>query len=257
MNILKDKISSGFSPYGLFFALGIAVSAIVALLICKIRKTEKYEIVYSGVFAMVGAIVGAKLLFLLVSIKLIYETHPNFFDLMRGGFVFYGGLIGGMAGLYLYIKKYRLDAKNFFDIFAVVTPLGHAVGRIGCFFGGCCYGIVHEGFPSHTYSSAAGNAPLGVPLLPIQLIEAGCLLLLFIIELFLFIKFKYKKGLESLVYIISYPIIRFITEFFRGDLERGKFCQLSTSQWVSLILIFFVLLYEIISRRKNKMSSHI
>ena len=126
-----------FSAYGLLFALGIAISAIVAILICKKRNIERYEIVYSGVFTMAGAIIGAKLFFLLVSIKLIIETKPGIPDLIRGGFVFYGGLVGGMAGLFIYVKKYKLDAKDFFDIFATVTPLGHALGRVGCFFGGC------------------------------------------------------------------------------------------------------------------------
>ena len=251
----KGNLSMNFSVYGLFFALGIAVSAIVAILICKKRKNERYEIVYSGVFTMIGGVVGATLFFLLVSIKLIIETKPGILDLIRGGFVFYGGLLGGIAGLFIYVKKYKLDVKDFFDIFATVTPLGHALGRVGCFFGGCCYGIPHEGFPSYTYSSAAGNVPVGIPLLPIQLIEAGCLLLLFATELFIFIGNKGKKGTESLIYITAYPTIRFVTEFFRGDIERGVFGLFSTSQWVSLILIFCAISYEIISRSRKRIPS--
>ncbi len=251
----KGNLTMNFSAYGLLFALGIAISAIVAILICKKRNIERYEIVYSGVFTMAGAVIGAKLFFLLVSIKLIIETKPGIFDLIRGGFVFYGGLVGGMAGLFIYVKKYKLDAKDFFDIFATVTPLGHALGRVGCFFGGCCYGIPHEGFPSYTYASATGNAPVGVSLLPIQLIEAGCLFLLFITELFVFIANKGKKGTESLIYITAYPTIRFVTELFRGDIERGVFGLLSTSQWISLILIFCVIVYEIIMRRRRRIPS--
>ncbi len=251
----KGNLSMNFSVYGLFFALGIAVSAIVAVLICKKRKIERYEIVYSGVFTMIGGVVGAKLFFLLVSIRLIIETKPSVLDLTRSGFVFYGGLVGGIAGLFIYVKKYRLDVKDFFDVFATVTPLGHALGRVGCFFGGCCYGIPHEGFPSHTYTSVAGNAPVGIPLLPIQLIEAGCLLLLSATELLVFIGNKGKKGTESLIYIIAYPTIRFVTEFFRGDIERGVFGLLSTSQWISLLLIFCVIIYETISRSRKRIPS--
>jgi len=91
--------------------------------------------------------------------------------------------------------------------------------------------------------------------LPIQLIEAGCLFLLFITELFVFIANKGKKGTESLIYITAYPTIRFVTEFFRGDIERGVFGLLSTSQWISLILIFCVIVYEIIMRRRKRIPS--
>ena len=248
----KGNLTVNFSIYGLFFILGIAVSAAVAVMICKKRNIERYEIVYSGVFAMIGGIVGAKLFYLLISIKRIIEIKPDILSLIRGGFVFYGGLIGGMAGLFIYVKKYKLDVKDFFDIFATVTPLGHAIGRVGCFFGGCCYGVRHDGFPSHIYDSAVGNAPVGVPLLPIQLIEAACLLLLFAAELFAFMKFSGKKGMQSLMYITAYPTVRFATEFFRGDIERGKFGLLSTSQWVSAALILCVIAYGIFSRGKRK-----
>ena len=99
----KGNLTMNFSAYGLLFALGIAISAIVAILICKKRNIERYEIVYSGVFTMAGAVIGAKLFFLLVSIKLIIETKPGIPDLIRGGFVFYGGLVGGMiASLLVY-----------------------------------------------------------------------------------------------------------------------------------------------------------
>lgn len=109
----KGNLAMNFSAYGLLFALGIAISAIVAILICKKRNIERYEIVYSGVFTMAGAVIGAKLFFLLVSIKLIIETKPGIPDLIRGGFVFYGGLVGGMAGLFIYVKNISLMQKTF------------------------------------------------------------------------------------------------------------------------------------------------
>lgn len=59
----KGNLTMNFSAYGLLFALGIAISAIVAILICKKRNIERYEIVYSGVFTMAGAVIGAKLFF--------------------------------------------------------------------------------------------------------------------------------------------------------------------------------------------------
>lgn len=236
--------------YGLCSYLGIVLSVLAAFLVAKKRDLPKWEIVYSGIFSMVGAMIGSKLLFLMVSYKEIISMQLSIEEVIRGGFVFYGGLIGGLLGLIIYVKKYDLSIIPYLDVFATVLPLGHAVGRVGCYFGGCCYGIPYDGPGAVVYTESMGMVPLGVPLLPVQLIESGVLLVLFGILMFVLYK-KDSLELPLWVYCISYSVIRFVLEYFRGDGARGKLLWFSTSQWISILIIgvSFVAMYL---RKKGK-----
>lgn len=215
---------------------GIFLAGIVAVFISKRFNIEKYDVVCSAVFAVIGGLIGSKILFVLVSLKTIIEYKIPILNILKGGFVFYGGLIGGIIGLVIYTRKFKLPTLPFFDLMAVALPIGHACGRVGCFFAGCCYGIEYDGPLSYTYTNNIGNTPLNTPLLPIQLIEAVFLLGMFV--LFVYISLKAKgDGLITALYLILYGTIRFVLEFFRGDSERGMFLFFSTSQIISIILI--------------------
>ena len=123
---------------------------------------------------------------------------------------------------------------NQLPMYAVLVPLFHAFGRVGCFLGGCCYGIESEfGFTTHTNT----NIPSinGVNRFPVQLLESGCNLIIFFILLTLFRKRIMEKRLIW-IYLLIYPVVRFCDEFLRGDVYRGFLLGLSTSQWVSIIL---------------------
>lgn len=223
--------------YGIFFFLGIGVAAGVAAILHRRAGLDLFDIAGSGIYIMIGAMIGAKLLFILVSLPQIIELHISFIALLKGGFVFYGGLLGGAAGLLIYVHQFRMKLAPFADLYVTVLPLGHAFGRIGCFYAGCCYGIPWE--HGHIYTGTVGTTPLGVPLLQIQLIEAAALTLLFAALLGLYLKTN-RAWRCTVVYFIAYPTLRFILEFFRGDAERGGLLWLSTSQWVSLLLILGV-----------------
>ena len=248
--------------YGVLFYAGIAAAAVVAMLISKKRNLSKFDLVSSGVYAMIGAFLGAKILFWAVSYKEIAEAFKQYpfedvlFSIIKGGFVFYGGLIGGVLGLVIYVKQFKMSFGAFAEMFSVVIPLGHSIGRVGCFFAGCCYGIEYHGAFSHTYTEVAGNTPIGVPLLPVQLIEAACLLCLFAILLVAFLKKPKNPAFCPSVYAVGYAVIRFALEFFRGDRERGLLVGISTSQWISIVVVCFVVCLSLIKikNRKNKPS---
>ncbi|MBR6795301.1 MAG: prolipoprotein diacylglyceryl transferase, partial [Clostridia bacterium] len=210
-----------------------------------------FDIVGSAVYAMIGAFLGSKLLFIIVSYEQIIEYQISLVGVIKGGFVFYGGLLGGTLGLFIYAKQFKIDFFRYSDIYATVLPVGHAIGRVGCFFAGCCYGIPHDGFLSYTYTFSVGMTPLGVPLLAIQLIEALLLFLLFLVLLSLILLQKRRVGFCTAVYVITYAVLRFILEFFRGDKGRGVFV-LSTSQWISLLLAVLVLVILLQRGRKRK-----
>ena len=202
----------------------------------KRKKVEMFDFVCCVVYMMIGAMVGAKLLFVLVSIREIIQLKLSIIEVIKGGFVFYGGLLGGALGVWIYAKQFCAPVRGYADIFATVLPLGHAFGRVGCFFAGCCYGMEYDGCGAVIYETSSNFfTPLGVPLLPIQLIEAACLAILFVVLIIIFLKAKPKKGKIAVLYLFSYALLRFVLEFFRGDKERGVFL-FSTSQYISIAI---------------------
>jgi phosphatidylglycerol:prolipoprotein diacylglycerol transferase len=259
MHIHISELNLPFPIYGALYFIGIAVAAVVAVFICKKRELPKYDIVYSAVYSMIGAAVGAKLLFIIISLNDVLEITSSyglgFWDtmlvLMKGGFVFYGGFIGGFLGLLIYVKQFKMKLLPFLDVYAAVVPLGHAFGRVGCLFGGCCYGIEYDGpFAVVYHSSLNVSTPLNTPLLPMQLIEALGLLLIFAVVLTVYLKGA-KPGTVPVVYILCYSVMRFTLEFLRSDSERGSFLGVSTSQWISLALIAIVIISVIFYRSKK------
>lgn len=240
--------------YGICFFGGIIIAAAVGLLLSKRRRIGAFDFVCSAVYCMIGALVGSKLLFLIVSCKEIIEMQIPFWAVIKGGFVFYGGLIGGFGGLCIYGRQFHILLRPYFSLYAAILPLGHAIGRIGCFFGGCCYGVPYDGVCSVVYTETAGNTPLNVPLLPIQLIESACLLMLFL-GLFALYLHPIMHIYTWAVYGIGYSVIRFCLEFFRGDRERGVYLGISTSQWISLVMFSAVLILCICERRCARTSN--
>jgi phosphatidylglycerol:prolipoprotein diacylglycerol transferase len=130
------------------------------------------------------------------------------------------------------------------DIGAPGLALGHAFGRIGCLFAGCCFGervdasnpfaIVYPDYPAGYPSGLA--APPHVPLFGAPLLEAGFLCILSIILSILFLILR-RPGLTTAIYLLGYGVWRFIIEYWRGDAIRGAFGPFTTSQYVSILLV--------------------
>ncbi len=244
--------------YGLISFFGFLVAAFVGLRLIGKRNVQKQDFLYISVVSGFGVVAGANFLYALTRVEDIVEVfarYNSFTEIFRelyylcGGMVFYGGLYGGLLAGFLFAKykKYPLEAMT--DVFAVLIPLFHTFGRVGCFFAGCCYGVKCDlGFSGRVITA---NIKESVKRLPIQLIEAFTLLCLFLILLFLF-KRKRAEGRLIFVYLVSYATIRFVLEFFRGDEVRGHLFILSTSQWISIITLVWVLVYLLIKNTKNK-----
>ena len=167
----------------------------------------------------------------------------------RGGLVFYGGLIAAIVAYFGWCiaKRERFTALG--DLMCTVVPLGHAFGRIGCFFFGCCYGRRSDGMfavhfpyrsPAWHEQVAAGELPprateaLGV--LPTQLFEAAALLVLFAFLVFAYRRWKGRSGLVTGLYMAGYALLRFPLEFLRGD-PRAEVGPLSIAQTISIGLL--------------------
>ena len=236
--------------YSVLAASGAAAISVFCVLQCRFpRKTppliKTYDIFYMLLYAFIGAIVGAKLLYLLTSVEVYWLPQLSFWDNMRywlllisgGGLVFYGGLIGALLGALRYVLHFHAPVSAMLDLAFAGVPLFHAFGRVGCFLAGCCYGTEYHGILAVTFpESNLGKAPAGVELLPVQLIEALLNIVLWGILLTVYRKTS-RRWLTSGLYLTCYGVMRFILEFFRGDIIRGSIFSLSTSQFISIFIV--------------------
>lgn len=237
--------------YGLMILIGITIACVVSFYIIKRNKLVWNDFIIllsvSGLFA----IIGAKVLYIIINLKNI-EIHrlcdlKYWSLLMQGGFVFYGGLIGGIIGAWICKKALKIDVVKYINCCIPCLPMAHGFGRIGCGLVGCCYGKLYTGLGNIVYKHSM-FAPNNVKLFPIQFIEAGGE---FIITLVLIMdEIKGNKKELPLKYLFMYSVMRFVLEFMRGDSERGFIGVLSTSQIVSVV-IFMLCIYKFVYIRKN------
>lgn len=237
------------ATYGLMTALGYVAASLYLLPRAKKINIDK-DTFWNLIFILfVGAIVGAKLLFIIVSWPELGTTLAEKFTAIiknfRYGFVFFGGMIAAVAALIWYMKRKKLPILKTSDFLIVGVPLGHALGRIGCFCAGCCYGRPTSMPWGVTFTNPQALVPqelLGVPLHPTQLYECAGNLLLFALLHFAYQR-KHKDGAILVMYIFAYSLMRFIIEFFRGDFRGNFLLGMSPSQCISLgaAIVAFVL----------------
>ena len=250
-----------FSAYGLMAALGIIAVIFTCDALGRQRGHAPFEFLNSVLFMAVGCFLGAHILFGITNLGNIVDAlgRPDQYGapgeviamLLQefGGMVFYGGFFGALAGLVVWLKWTGRKWDDYLDMFAVGVPLFHVFGRIGCFLAGCCFGVECDiGFVYHYSPSEMAN---GVTRFPVQLLEASCEALLFIVLLRLYLK-RRLHGQLIWMWMGSYSVIRFLDEFLRGDAYRGFLGPFSTSQWISLIVFAVVLLHVFTTSRKSR-----
>ena len=237
-----DLFGREISMYGLSAMAGGLLSLLWARHVGKRCAIPDYDIIFLYVFSVIGCFLGAKLLYLAQNFDMLLEDLPGVSQqpaavlskYLRGGFVFYGGLFGIVAGALLACRYCGMNFWQTAQWMLPVIPLIHGCGRVGCFFAGCCYGIPTDG-PLGVAFSRSPIAPNGVRLLPVQLFEATALFLLFFL---LAACTKRQDGKRCLgLYLIAYAALRFVLEFWRGDTYRGFIGVLSVSQLISLCLL--------------------
>jgi len=241
------------SAYGVMVLTGLIVAYIAMLILLRAKKDKRYDdFKLAGLMGLAFGLAGSYLFKPIVNL-ITWPFDPGryagltFFETLRamfGEIVFYGGLLGAIAGVAFFCKLFKTPILPMIDIGAVVVPLGHAFGRIGCLLGGCCYGeevsienpfaVVYPEYPIPELSAFV--APDGVPLLNVPGLESAFLLALFVFQALLFIRGN-RDGRNLAAYLIGYGTWRFIIEYYRGDALRGIYGPFSTSQYVALALI--------------------
>lgn len=282
--------------YGALYVAGLMVGMFVAFRQAKLGKLYHNDILDFGFWALIGALLGARILFIVVESHYYFVENPftkipgtdisipTIFALWKGGFVFWGGAVGGVIALFVFCKKRKIPIAQFADYCAPGLAIGHAIGRIGCVAGGCCYGyatyhidqagkVVADtpfaiAFPegSIAYGALLEQAKgqtlalmerLGttLPLFPVQIVESIGNVLIFFILMFL-TPMKRAHGQLALLYFILYSIMRSITETFRGDSARGFVIEnlLSTSQFISLVMSLLAVVVMVILSKRNRIA---
>ena len=239
--------------YGVLLAAAYLLGLQFALVRARARGLDANRVMDLGIWIIISALIGAKLLLVIVDFDTFRQDPGQLVTLMRSGGVFYGGLIAAVVVAIWYLRRHRMPVWTVTDAFAPGIALGHVIGRMGCFFAGCCFGRPTDVPWAVTFTNqyAAENVgtPLNIPIHPTQLYEAGAELLILGVLLFTERKGRPFPGRTFWGYLLLYGITRFVIEFYRGD-PRGMIGDLSTSQFVSAILVpLSVVMLVVLSRR--------
>jgi phosphatidylglycerol---prolipoprotein diacylglyceryl transferase len=237
------------ASYGICLLLAILVGAAWCMYLGRsvARPSWWLDLVVST--ALVG-LLGAKLLFAVVLIASGTGAAETWRQFVHGGGVWLGGPLLAVPWVIWRVRRARLSLECVTAPMIVTLPFAHAIGRIGCLFGGCCFGTTTTLPWAITFSDplvAAMGAPLGVPLHPVALYEA-------LLELanFAVLKARFSSGASAMTlgrtWLALYAIERFGLEFLRGDV-RGQWLGWSTSQWLTVAMLLAATVGWAASRR--------
>jgi phosphatidylglycerol---prolipoprotein diacylglyceryl transferase len=225
--------------YGVLLAAAYLLGLRLAMVRARNRGLDATRVLDLGIYIIISALVGAKLLLLITDFQTFKNDPRELVTLARSGGVFYGGLILAVSVALWYIRRVGLPLWTTCDVFAPGIALGHVIGRFGCLFAGCCYGKPTTepwGITfTDPYAASYVGTPLGIPLHPTQLYEAGAELIILFVLLVTERKGRPYPGRTFWLYMLLYAITRYIIEIFRGD-DRGTVGMFSTSQFISIIL---------------------
>lgn len=224
------------SVYSLCAGTGLCISILLltSLLHRKLLLSKYISLILRS---LVGLAIGGRLFGVLskgLGNLYSYGEFQLYDSIFHSGVVYIGGVLGFVGMAYIQCILLNKNFLDFSDEFGVCIPLFHGFGRLGCFWGGCCYGIEYTGILSIPYPSNVGQAV--VYRFPIQLLEAFFEILLFFCILILYKNGKYTKKLLS-IYIVTYCLFRICFECLRGDEVRGVFGYISFSQIICSIII--------------------
>ncbi len=193
-----------------------------------------------GIWMIVIGVLGARGLFVLIGWH-DYSRAPDFpgniFKVWQGGLSFHGGLIGGIGALIAYCLIKRMSILKVADLFVPSVMIAYAIGRVGCFLNGCCYGAP-TGMPWGVRFLDDGTGQLTPPSHPTQL-YATALATLFFVGLVYAERHRRYLGQVSCWFLLGTATERFIMEIWRAgttsDVIRvGPIHFLTDVQWLCL-----------------------
>ncbi len=230
--------------YGLLVASGVLLGLWISVRNSAKQGINPDDAWNLGILVVLCGIVGAKILYI-VNDWSTYAANPReIFSLgtLQAGGVFSGGLIGALAAAAWYIRKHHMPALATCDAFAPGLALGHAIGRVGCFAAGCCWGKPTAHFWGITFTNPVAAELVGTPLhqalQPTQLFESAVELANFFLLTWM-LKRKKFDGQVFGAFLMLYGVARFFLEFIRDDPGRGSVFGglMSGTQLISICLV--------------------
>ena len=228
--------------YGVLLAVAFLAGLWVASRQARRSGLEASKITDMAVWVLIAGLVGAKALLVGVEWSYFSRNPKDVFSIFQSGGVFYGGLIGGILVAALLVRRYRLPGWATADVLAPGVAIGQAIGRLGCFSAGCCWGRATN-VPwavtfTDVYAARQVGTPIDTALHPSQLYESFVVFLVFLFLLWLAPRKRFH-GAVTLAYVALYSVARFVLEFWRGDAERGTWFghTISTSQLIAIALL--------------------
>lgn len=201
--------------YGAIVALAFVTATFLMAKNAGRFGVEKNAVIDFMVVVFISGLVGARALHILVNFGYYKENPLEMIMITRGGLAIYGAILTAFPAGVIYLRKKGLPVWAFADMIAPCLALGQSIGRIGCYFNGCCYGI--ENFP-----------------FPVQILSSFILLAVYLILRFLQEKNIFKNNL-IFIYFVLYSFQRFFVEFIRGDISR-IYSGLTASQIISVFV---------------------
>lgn len=216
--------------YGFAFALAFAVATVAVALVSRRYEVEPIYIIDLGLITCVSAILGARLVFVVLNLPWYLAEPVRMLVLTDGGLSFHGGLTAGIVSGILYCRFRGIDRWLMADLVAPYIALGYSIVRIGCFLRGCCFGVVTD-----VPWAFAVPAVDDLPRHPTQLYSAVLSFLLFI---YLYSRRDHTgfRGMLMFQYVALYSLSRFVVEFAREGQRLAL--GLTLAQWVSLGVAF-------------------
>jgi phosphatidylglycerol---prolipoprotein diacylglyceryl transferase len=213
--------------YGFLVSLGVLLGLWVSVRNSEQLGYDGDKAWNLGILVVLCGIIGAKVLYI-VNDWSTYSAHPGEIfsvNTLQAGGVFSGGLLAAFIAAAWYVRRYRMPALGTCDAFSPGLALGHAIGRIGCFAAGCCYGKETHHWWGVTFHNPLAReitgTPLNVPLEPTQLFESAVEFANFLLLMWLLKRRKFDGQIFG-AFLFLYGIARFFLEFLRGDPGRGS-----------------------------------
>jgi phosphatidylglycerol:prolipoprotein diacylglycerol transferase len=228
--------------YGFLLAVAFLAGLWIASRQAKRAGLDANRITDMAVWVLIAGLLGAKALLVLLDWRHYSSSPREILTILQSGGVFYGGLLGGILVAAWYVRHHHLPGWATADVLAPGVVVGQAIGRLGCFSAGCCWGKATQ-VPwavvfTDVYAARAVGTPMDTPLHPSQLYESFAAFLIFFFLLWLAPRKRFH-GQVTLAYVALYSAVRFALEFLRGDPDRGSWLggAVSTSQVIAVVLI--------------------
>lgn len=253
------SIGSFFIPtYGTLVAIGFLLALWITVRLARRAKLPSEPVFNLAIYCALAGLVGAKLFMVLFDFKSYWNDPRSLFSwsTVQAAGVYQGGFLLALVTAILYMRHNRLPGLETCDVFAPGIAVGQAIGRLGCFSAGCCWGTETHVPWAVTFTNPEAyrltGVTLGVPLHPAQLYEAFADALIFFF-LYKLIAKPHTAGTIIGWYLALYSTARFVIEFFRFH-EQGLHYGLSYTQWISLGTLAAGLALLIVRRAAPKLA---